>query len=213
MSKVKIPTYSLGEEIFNSTSHGIGAGLSIAALVLLVIKANNPLDIVSCSIYGTCLIVLYTMSCIYHGLSNNLKGKKVLRVIDHCNVMLLEFGTYVPLCLSALNNKVGWIMFSITLSVTIISIVFNAIDVDKYTKLSLACNLIEGWVALIIFNPLIKAIGKNGVILLILGGLIYSIGAILYVIGSKKKWMHSIFHIFCLLGSIVHFFMIYFYVI
>ena len=211
MSKIKIPKYSLGEELFNSISHGIGAGLSIAALVILLIKSNRPIEYVSCSLYGASLIILYTISCIYHALSPKIKGKKVLRVIDHCNVMLLEFGTYIPLSLCAIGKALGWIVFSIVLVTTIISIVLNAIDVDKYQKYSVACNLLEGWLALLIIVPLKEAIGINGIILLVLGGLSYSFGAVLYALGSKKKWMHSIFHIFCLLGSIFHFFLIYIY--
>src|SRR5574344_60759 len=105
MSKIKIPNYSLGEELINSISHGVGAGLSIAALVLLIIKSPNSISVVASCIYGSCMILLYLISCLYHALSPKLTGKKVLRVIDHCNVFLLEAGTFTPICLALLGGK------------------------------------------------------------------------------------------------------------
>ena len=125
MSKIKIPKYSLGEELVNSISHGIGALLSIAALVLLVIKAKSKGAVVGVSLYASFMIILYTISCIYHALSPKIAGKKVLRVIDHCNVLLMVAGTYMPICLSLLYGKIGWIVFGIVWAITIVGIVFN----------------------------------------------------------------------------------------
>jgi hemolysin III len=200
MSKIKIPNYSLGEEITNSVSHGIGSLLSIAGLVLLILKSveiHSTMGVVTSCIYGACLIMLYTISCIYHALSPKLKGKKVLRVIDHCNVFLLEAGTITPLVLCVLPTFLGWTVFGITWGVSILAIVFNAIDVDKFQYASLACNLIIGWSLLFLIKPLLTYFTPMGIECLVLGGVMYSIGAVLYKIGAHKKYMHSIFHFFC----------------
>lgn len=213
MAKVRIPKYSLGEELINSISHGVGAGLSIAGLVLLLVKANNSMEITTCAIYGSCMILLYVISCIYHGLSPKLRGKKVLRVIDHCNVFLLEAGTYTPLVLVTLGYPLGWLVFSLVWGITILAIVFNAIDVDKYQVVSAIFNLIIGWSVLFVFGPLKDVITSMGIFYLIMGGVMYTVGSILYGLGSKIKYMHSIFHFFVLAGSLFHFFMIYLYVL
>ena len=213
MDKIKIPKYTLGEELVNSISHGIGGGLAIAALVLCLVKANNTWSIVSTAIYGTLMITLYVISCIYHALSPKVKGKKVLRVIDHCNVFLMLAGTYMPICLSLLNGTLGWIVFSIVWIITIVAIVLNAINVDKYQVASVICHLLLGWGSLIIINPLAAACSKQALSLLIIGGLVYTIGSILYGLGRKIPYMHSIFHFFVIAGSILHFFFIYLYCI
>lgn len=213
MSKISIPKYSLGEEIFNSISHGIGAGLSVAGLVLMVVKASTPAAEVAASLFGSMMIILYTISCIYHALSPNLKGKKVLRVIDHCNVYLLVFATYIPVAWLGVGGALGWVVFGIVGAVVTVGIVFSAINVDKYQKLEVACHLTSGWAILSVLPILINNMGIGGVIFLILGGVMYSIGALLYAIGEKKKYMHCIFHIFCLAGTILHFFCVYLYLL
>lgn len=213
MGKISIPKYTLGEEIVNAISHGIGAGLAIAGLVLLIIKANSAIGVVTGVIYASIMIILYVISCIYHALSPRLKGKKVLRVIDHCNVLLMVAGTYTPICLSMLGGTLGCTVFGIVWGITVLAIVLNCIDIEKYKKICLACNLLLGWAALIIIKPLIDACPINGLWLLILGGVVYSIGAILYGIGKKKRYMHSVFHFFVIGASLLHFFMIYFYVV
>lgn len=213
MVKVSIPKYTLGEEIVNAISHGLGAGLAIAALVLLIIRADSAIGVVTGVIYASIMIILYIISCIYHALSPRLKGKKVLRVIDHCNVLLMVAGTYTPICLSMLGGSLGWTVFGIVWGVTVLAIVLNCIDIEKYKKVCLACNLLLGWAALLIIKPLIAACPVNGLWLLIGGGVVYSIGAILYGLGKKKRYMHSVFHFFVIGASILHFFMIYLYVV
>ena len=213
MGKITIPKYTLGEEIVNAISHGLGAGLAIAALVLLIIRADSAIGVVTGVIYASIMIILYIISCIYHALSPRLKGKKVLRVIDHCNVLLMVAGTYTPICLSMLGGSLGWTVFSIVWGVTVLAIVLNCIDIERYKKVCLACNLLLGWAALLIIKPLIAACPVNGVWLLIGGGVVYSIGAILYGLGKKKRYMHSVFHFFVIGASILHFFMIYLYVV
>ena len=213
MSKIKIPKYSLGEELVNSISHGIGALLSIVALIFLVLKANSINALISVCLYASFMIILYTISCIYHALSPRIVGKKVLRVIDHCNVLLMTAGTYMPICLSLLYGKLGWITFIIVWIITIVGIVFNAINVDKYSKISVICNLLLGWGALFLINPMLGIIPWKGIIYLILGGVMYTIGSILYALGKKIKYMHSVFHFFVLFGSFFQFLFIYYYCI
>jgi hemolysin III len=207
------PKYTLGEEITNAVTHGIAAGLAIAGLVLLIIKANSAIGIVTGIIYASIMIVLYIISCVYHSLSFRIKGKKVLRILDHCNIQLMVAGTYTPICLSLLGGTLGWVMFGIVWIVTIIAVVFNCLNVEKYKVVSIICNLLLGWAALFIIKPLMAVCPTNGLVLLIWGGVVYSIGAVLYGIGHKIRYFHSIFHFFVIAGSILHYFMIFFYVV
>lgn len=215
MSKksIRIPKYSLGEELVNSISHGIGAGLAIAGLVLMMIKANTPLEYVTCSLFGAAMIILYTMSCIYHALSPKLEGKKVLRVLDHCNVYLLVLGTYIPISLLGIGGILGWVMFGIVAGITVIGITFTAINIDKFSFVSVLCHLINGWSVLFALPFMLNNIGLNGVIFTVMGGIMYSIGAVLYWRGAKIKYIHSIFHFFCLAGTIFHFLAIYLFIL
>ncbi|MBR4342185.1 MAG: hemolysin III family protein [Lachnospiraceae bacterium] len=213
--EVAMMNYNLCEELISSISHGVGAGLAIAATVLCIVRSahlGNPWAIVSCSIFGFTLIMLYCMSTIYHALPRG-KAKKVFRVIDHCTVFLLIAGTYTPCMLVHFHNAKGWIMFGIIWGLAVLGIIFNAIDVDKYETVSAVINVIMGWAVCFMFGDLIAAIGTGGVVLLIAGGASYTIGAILYGLGEKIRYMHSIFHFFCLGGSICHFLAIYNYVL
>ena len=212
MNKIKLPNYTLKEEIINSISHGIGFVLSIIGLILLLIQNKNKLELVSCIIYGTSLILLYLISCLYHGLSPKLKAKKILRVIDHSNVYLFEAGTFTPVCLLIIGGKVGLLYFCIIWLFSFLGIVLNSINVDKYQKLSLIFHLVIGWSIILMLKNISNSLNAIGITFLLLGGILYTIGAYLYKIGSKKKYMHCIFHFFCLAGSIVHFFMIYLFI-
>ena len=213
MNKEYVPKYSLGEELVNSISHGIGAGLAIAGLVLLCIRAHSALGVLCGIIYAVIMIVLYTISCIYHALSPKLGAKKVLRTLDHINVLLMVAGTYTPISLCLLGGTLGWISFGVVWAVTIVVVVFNAINVNKFQFLSIASNLLLGWGAIFIFGPLMRACPTNGIILLVSGGVVYTIGAILYGIGRKIPYIHSLFHFFVLGASILHYFLIYFYIV
>lgn len=213
LTKIRIPEYSVGEEIFNAVSHGVGALLAIAALTVGVVKSTTVIGTVSMALYGSIMIVLYVISCIYHALSKNLNGKKVLRVIDHCNVMLMVAGTYIPISLSLIGGSLGWWIFSIVWAITIPAVVFNAIDVDKYSLISVICNLVLGWGALFCLPALQAHCPWLGIWLLLAGGIVYTLGSVLYSLGAKKKWMHSIFHLFVLAASALHYFFILFYCI
>ena len=215
--KIRIPSYTLGEEITNSITHGLGAIFSIVALVLMIIKAikkgDTALCFVTLSIYGSFMFITYVISCIYHGLSPKLRGKAVLRVIDHCNVYLLVLGTIIPVALLGIKGIYGWLLFSLALMLNVIGIVFTAIDVDKYSKISVFCHLLSGWSVLFFTRPLITNASINCFWFILFGGVSYSIGAFLYWLGKSKKYMHSIFHIFVLIGSVLQWLAIYLYLI
>ena len=212
MAKISIPNYTLGEELVNSISHGIGALLSIPALILMIIKANTGKEIFLCTIFGTSMILLYTMSCIYHALARN-RGKKVLRVLDHCNVYLLVWGTYIPVTLLAVGGTLGWVLFSIVSTISIVGITFSAINVDKFSIVAVICHLVNGWSILFGVKAIIANIGTKGLLFMLIGGILYSVGSILYGLGSKVKYMHSVFHFFCLFGTLFHFLAIYLYIL
>lgn len=215
IKKIKIPNYTLSEEIINSLSHGIAAAFSICGLIMLIIKASNinVTAVSSVTIFGTTMILLYTMSCIYHALSPNILGKKILRVIDHCNVFLLVFGTIIPVSLIGIGGISGWIFFGITAFTTLIGIFSSCINIDKVQLIEVICHLLNGWSVVFFSKILLQNIGLIGLILIILGGVMYTLGAILYGIGSKRKYIHSIFHFFCIFGTILHYISIYKYVL
>ena len=214
-----LPTYTKGEEIFNMVSHIVGAVVGVVALVLCVIFAaihGNVYGVVSSAIFGITLIILYTMSSIYHGLNEKLKAKKVFQVIDHCSIFLLIAGSYTPFSLCTLREyspAVGWTIFGIIWGLAILGIVLNAIDLKKYKLFSMICYLVMGWCIIIKGAILPELLTIPGFILVLSGGIIYTIGAILYGVGKKQKWMHSIFHLACVFGSLLHFFCVLLYVV
>lgn len=214
MKDLNIPKYTLGEEITNSITHGIGALLSIVALIISIIISAihyNGVGIVCSIIYGTSMILMYLMSCLYHSMSSNIKAKKVFRVIDHCDIYLYIAGCYTPFCISLIGGTIGWTLFGLVWSCAIIGVLLNAINLEKNKRLSLILYLVMGWMIIISIKPLINNLPINGLLLLLSGGIIYTLGAIIYKMGSKRKYFHSIFHIFVLIGSILQFFSIIFY--
>ena len=212
--RIAIPHYTLGEELMNSISHGVGALLGIAALVLCVVRAaptGDPYRIVSGAIFGFTVLILYLMSCLYHALKVN-KAKRVFRVIDHCTIFLLIAGPYTPYTLVSLRDSVGWWVFGVIWATAIVGIVLNAVSLKKFSRISVALYLIMGWMIIIAYQPMVQAIPRGGMQLLVWGGVAYTLGAILYGIGSRRKYFHSIFHFFCIIGTVLHFFSIYLYV-
>lgn len=213
-----LPNYSKGEEIFNMTTHIVGAALGIVTTVLCVIFAalnKNIYGVISGAIFGFTMILLYTMSSIYHGLKPDLKAKKVFQIIDHCSIFLLIAGTYTPFALCTLRGydvATGWIIFGVIWAMAILGIALNAIDIKKYKVFSMICYLVMGWCIIVKINLLPALLGMKGIILLVAGGISYTIGAILYGVGKKVKYMHSVFHIFIVIGSLLHFLCILFYV-
>ena len=214
-----LPKYSKGEEIFNMVSHIIGVPLGIVAIVLCSIMAtihNNVYGVISGVIYGTTIIILYVMSSIYHGLSSKLKAKKVFQILDHCSIFLLIAGSYTPFALCTLRETdpvLGWTIFGVIWGFTVLGIILNAIDLKKYKIFSIVCYLGMGWCMVFKIPLLLEKIGIGAVTLLVTGGIAYTIGAIFYLLGKKHKYMHSVFHLFILLGSILQFFCILLYVV
>lgn len=213
-----LPKYTKGEEIFNMTSHIVGVVLGIVTTVLCVVfaaKNGNVYGIVSGAIFGFTMILLYTMSSLYHGLSPNLTAKKVFQIIDHCAIFILIAGSYTPFTLCTLreyDNAFGWIIFGVIWGAAILGIIFNSIDLKKYKKFSMICYLLMGWCIVIKGTLLPELLGVTGFILLLTGGIVYTIGAIFYAFGKKHKYIHSVFHLCIFLGSLLHFLCILLYV-
>ena len=214
-----LPTYTKGEEIFNMVSHIVGGALGIVITVLCIIVSaihKNAYAVVSSTIYGASVIILYTMSSIYHGLSPKCKGKKVMQVLDHCTIFLLIAGSYTPFALCTFREYdavIGWSIFGGIWATAILGIVLNSIDLKKYKVFSMICYLGMGWTIIVKANLLPMLLGVKGTVLLVLGGIAYTLGTIFYALGRKKKYMHSIFHLFILAGTILQFFCIIFYVL
>ena len=214
----ELPTYTKGEEIFNMTSHIVGGALGIVATVLCIIFAavhGNGYGVVSGAIYGVTMILLYTMSSIYHGLNPESKAKKVFQVLDHCSIFLLIAGSYTPFALCSIRENdvdAGWIIFGVIWLLAIIGIILNSIDLKRYRVFSMICYLAMGWCIIVRASLLPQILGKTGLILLVSGGIVYTVGAIFYGLGKKCKYMHSIFHLFILLGSLLQFLCILLYV-
>ena len=142
------PKYTLSEELISAISHGIGVLLAIAGMVLCIVKAamdGNTIGVVSSSLYGSFMIILYLMSTLYHSFKPTVKAKKVFRIFDHCSIFLLIFGTYVPYTLVTLKGALGWTLFGIVLGAAILGIVLNAVNLEKFKKLSMVCYLVMGW--------------------------------------------------------------------
>ena len=213
--KIDVPKYSLGEEIMSAVTHGVGALLSIAALILCVIfsaRSGSVVSVISSIIYGVTLIILYTMSTLYHSLAVN-NAKRVFRIIDHCSIFLLIAGTYTPFTLVSLEKPLGYIIFAIVWTIAILGIVFNSINLKKFKVVSFISYIVLGWVIVFAYQPLKEAVDFSGILLLLAGGIVYTVGAIFYGFGRKVKYFHSVFHLFVLAASVLHFFSILLYVI
>lgn len=206
--------YTLGEEIFSAVTHGIGAGLSVAALVTMVVRAASHGDayaVVSAAIFGASLVILYTMSTLYHALTPKT-AKKVFRIFDHATIFLLIAGTYTPYVLVTLRGVTGWVLFGILWGLAAVGIVFDSVMMDKFRKVEMLLYVGMGWCILFASGSLVESLARDGLILLLIGGVCYTVGIIFYAM-KKVKYMHSIWHIFVLAGSIFHYFSVYMYVL
>lgn len=205
-----LPSYTKGEEIFNMVTHIVGGGIGIVALALCVIAAalkGNVFGIVCGAVFGISMIMLYTMSSIYHGLRQGT-AKKVFQVIDHCTIYFLIAGTYTPMLLCSLAKShpvAAWLTFGAVWGLTALSVTLTAIDIEKYKVFSMISYIGMGWAIIFSVKWMYDAIGPVGFALLLGGGLLYTGGVLFFRAGKKKKYFHSIFHIFVLLGSITHF--------
>lgn len=206
-----LPAYSRGEEIMNMTTHITGGALALAVLAVCLwkaIRSGSALAIVAAAIYGGSMAVVYTMSSVYHGLRPGT-GKKVLQVLDHCAIYLLIAGTYTPIALLALAPRypvIGWGLFSAQWLLAALAVTLTAIDLRKYKVLSMVCYIGMGWGILLFLPQALTVLPGPGFALLLSGGIAYTVGAVLFGLGKKMKWMHSVFHIFVVLGSLLQFF-------
>ncbi len=214
-----LPDYTKGEEIFNMVSHIVGGGLGIIIAAVCIVKAfihHDPYQFASAFIYGFSLIVLYTMSSIYHGLIP-VTAKKVFQILDHCAIFILIAGSYTPVALCAIraqNALIGWGLFGFVWAMSALGITFNAIDLKKYRLFSNICYVALGWCIIFVLKPTIAAVGRQGFLWLLSGGIAYTVGAVLYALGSKggPRYIHSVFHLFVLLGTILQAVSLIFYV-
>jgi hemolysin III len=218
---IELPNYTATQEFWNSATHGLGTVLTLIFGPFLLIKAAKTGDawsIVGCSIFVFALLCLYTFSCLYHGLHKNT-GKKVLRVMDHDMVFVLIMGTYAPYSLISLQEySQGWCwgIFGSCIALGIVGIVLNSCDLKKFAIFSMIDYILMGWIIVISMYPLSQSMGGfyPGVLLLLLGGISYTVGAVLYGVGKKHSpWWHTVFHVFVLLGTILMFASIYYYVV
>lgn len=218
LSDRELPDYTRGEELFNMISHITGGAFGIVALVLCVIVSalhGDAYGVVGSAIYGGSMVLLYTVSSVYHGLNANM-GKKVMQVIDHCTIYLLIAGTYTPILLTAIRREsvvTAWVLFGVEWGLAALAATLTAIDLKKYDKFSMLCYIGMGWGIVFAAKTTIKAVSMTGIMFLLLGGVSYTVGAVLYGIGKKHRYMHSIFHIFVVFGSILQFFSILFYIL
>jgi hemolysin III len=213
-AKVLASEYSPGEEIAHAVTHGIGAVLSIAGLAVLVAfstRYGNAWHITSSSIYGATLILCYTASTLYHSIPHP-RAKRILRQIDHATIFLLIAGTYTPFALVSLRESWGWWLFGTVWGIAIVGMIFELFTEQRYQKVSLAIYLGFGWLALAAIKPMLEAIGLEGLTLLVIGGLFYSLGVIFYA-WERLAYHHAVWHLFVLAGSIFHFFAVLFYVL
>ena len=209
----KLKKYTLGEEIFSSVAHGVGALMAIAATVLVIVFAalnNNPRGVVGGAIYGATMIILYTMSTLYHSLTAK-RAKRVFRVIDHCSIFLLIAGTYTPYCLCTMWESGGLGILIAIWSCAILGIVLNAINLEKFKTVSLVFYVVMGLAILLKIKDLVTLIHPMGLMFMCVAGAVYILGIIFYL--WKVKYMHAIWHLFVLGGSICFFFSILFYVV
>lgn len=213
-----LPNYTTGEEIMNMVTHIVGGALGVVVLVLCVIRAvwsGSVLNIVGCSIYGVSIVTLYTISSVYHGLRPEM-AKKVLQVLDHCTIYFLIAGTYTPILLSAfvpIYPMIGWGLLAAEWILATLAAALTAVDLKKYTVFSMICYIGMGWGIIFFIPQTIELLTVPGFVWLLSGGIAYTIGAIFYGIGAKKHWIHSVFHIFVVIGSLLQFLAIYLYVL
>lgn len=206
----ELPDYTRGEEIFNTVSHTLGGAFGIAAFVCCVyysVAYSNKWGLIGGSIFGITMILLYTMSSIYHGLKVEM-AKKVFQVIDHCTIFFLIAGTYTPLLLTGLrakNPELAWGLFAFVWGMSAIGITLTAIDLNKFKVFSMVCYMGIGWSAIFAVKPMLESYPTALSMWVFGGGIAYTLGTVLYGFGKKVRYFHSVFHLFVLLGSVLHF--------
>ena len=209
LSQRMMPDYTVGEERFNMISHIVGGAIAVAGLVLCIIRAavhHNGYGVAGAIVFGVSMIFMYTMSSVYHGMPDGM-GKRVMQVLDHCAIYIVIAGSYTPVLLSAMRpiDPTGsWVLFGVVWALAAAAVVLNSIDLRRWRVLSMILYIGMGWTIIVRLPVLIQAIGKGGFALLLAGGLSYTVGAVLYGMGKSVRWMHSIFHLFVVAGSVSH---------
>ncbi len=204
---------TVAEEVANSISHGIGALLAVVGTVVLISTAlsrRSTIDLMSSILYGSSMILLYLMSTLYHAVTAR-NVKELFRTFDHCSIFILILGSYIPICLSLLGGWVGWTLLIFNTTLAVLGIVLNAIDVQKWHKWSLLLYVFMGWSIVVAAVPLFHLVPTPGLLLLVGGGLSYSIGIVFYR-AHQLRYMHTIWHLLVLGGSALHYFFMLFYV-
>ncbi len=202
--KLKLPKYSLGEEIFSAVVHGVSALFAVTALVLLLVFCNKDWVTVSTvSVFGGTMIILYTVSTLYHALNVN-KAKKVFQILDHNSIFLLIAGTYTPITGLAIGGTKGLVILCVIWASATLGIVLNSIDMKKFSKFSMICYVAMGWGIVFVMKDFIANTNFLAVLFLMLGGVCYTGGLAFYKAGKKIAYMHSIWHFFVLGGSVFH---------
>ena len=200
--------YTKGEEIFNAVSHIVGGAMGLAFwIVLAVLAVPDAMALAGVSLFGFGVIVLYTMSALYHFLPDG-RAKGVFRIFDHCTIYLLIAGTYSPFCLIALGGTtVGWVVFAVQWACAIAGITMNAIAMNnKVVKgISMALYIVEGWMALVLFPLLLETMSLAAILFLLGGGIAYTAGIVFFALGRKVRWFHSVWHLFDLAGTALQF--------
>jgi hemolysin III len=213
-----LPNYTRGEELTNMITHILGAAFGAVILVLGIAVAFRQRDgwaLVGSVIYGLSMISLFTVSSVYHGL-RPCTGKKVMQAIDHCTIYLLIAGSYTPILLSAIrpeNPVLAWTIFGAEWGLAILGETLTAIDLKKYDRFSMFCYLAMGWLIVLAAKPAIAALTLPGMLWLLYGGIAYTLGAVLYALGKKKRYLHSVFHVFVDIGCVLQAVCIFRYVI
>ena len=204
---------TLGEEIANSITHGIGAALSIAGLVAMVVVAahDRPAwQVAACAIYGTSLVLMYMSSTMYHALANN-RAKRVFKILDHSSIYLLIAGTYTPVTLITLRGPRGWTLFGVVWGLCVCGVVFKSLWIGRLKVASTVVYLLMGWCAVIALRPLLQALSWTGFAWMLAGGLCYTVGVAFYV--NSSRFAHSIWHLFVLAGSVCQYWAVFRYVL
>jgi hemolysin III len=209
------PHQTIAEEIVNAITHGMGTLLGVAALVIMLVMSahhSGPTVIVGCAVFGSALILTYLSSTLYHALTYQ-PAKYLFKIFDHCTIYLLIAGTYTPVVLVLLDNAWAWTLFGLVWGIAAVGFVFKLLFIERYQFLSTIIYLGMGWIGMIAADKIYHALSFSGFMWLMSGGLFYTFGVIFFVLDGRVRYAHSVWHVFTILGSICHFFMIIFYVI
>lgn len=207
-TKDGFPIYTRGEELFNTISHGLGVFMGIVMLFITALHHHSEMGLFGGGIFGISLIVLYSASSVYHGTPmEDVKEKKIFRLMDHCSIFVLIAGTCTPFILDMIGEQSAnaeWLFYGLIWLFAIGGITLLCIDMKKYKSISTVMYVLMGVMLVLRADSLIGMIGDMGIGFLLAGGVVYLIGLLFYGLGSRRKWMHSVFHVLCLVGSLIH---------